>query len=165
MSNEQNAPVGSTSDGKAAAPPKDWLRGNLTADPRLNKTNDGTPVVNFRIAVNHGQGEEKTTTFHNVSAFGKEAEAAAATLKKGDHVRAVGRLADDSYEKDGVTHEAQKLNSDTVQRGTYRKENREWSWETVFKRDPYKPKEADKSQESAGQEAGSEQEEEQDLGR
>ena len=165
MSNEQNAPVGSTSDGKTAAPPKDWLRGNLTADPRLNKTNDGTPVVNFRIAVNHGQGEEKTTTFHNVSAFGKEAAAAAATLKKGDHVRAVGRLADDSYEKDGVTHEAQKLNSDTVQRGTYNKDSREWSWETVFKRDPYKPKEVDKSQESAGQEAGSEQEEEQDLGR
>ena len=165
MSNEQNAPAGSTSEGKTAAPPKDWLRGNLTADPRLNKTNDGTPVVNFRIAVNHGQGEEKTTTFHNVSAFGKEAEAAAATLKKGDHVRAVGRLADDSYEKDGVTHEAQKLNSDTVQRGTYNKDSREWSWETVFKRDPYKPKEVDKSQESAGQEAGSEQEEEQDLGR
>ncbi len=121
--------------------------------------------MNFRIAVNHGQGEEKTTTFHNVSAFGKEAEAAAATLKKGDHVRAVGRLADDSYEKDGVTHEAQKLNSDTVQRGTYNKDNREWSWETVFKRDPYKPKDTNKSQESPAQEAGSDQEEEQDLGR
>ena len=165
MSNEQNAPAGGTSAGKTESQPKDWLRGNLTADPRLNKTNDGTSVVNFRIAVNHGQGEEKTTTFHNVSAFGKEAGAAAATLKKGDHVRAVGRLADDSYEKDGVTHEAQKLNSDTVQRGTYNKDNREWSWETVFKRDPYKPKEANKPQEHPAQEADSEQEEEQDLGR
>ncbi len=165
MSNEQNAPAGGTPAGKTEAQPKDWLRGNLTADPRLNKTRDGTPVVNFRIAVNHGQGEEKTTTFHNVSAFGKEAEAAAATLKKGDHVRAVGRLADDSYEKDGVTHEAQKLNSDTVQRGTYDKDKKEWNWETVFKREPYKAKDAEKSQESPAQEASSEQEDEQDLGR
>ncbi len=165
MSNENSAPAGGTPAGKTETKPKDWLRGNLTADPRLNKTHDGTPVVNFRIAVNHGQGEEQTTTFHNVSAFGKEAEAAAATLKKGDHVRAVGRLADDSYVKDGVTHEAQKLNTDTVQRGSYDKDKREWNWETVFKRDPYKPNDAEKSQETPAQEAGSEQEEEADLGR
>ena len=172
MSNEQSAPAGGTAAGKTeASQPKDWLRGNLTADPRLNKTRDGTPILNFRIAVNHGQGEEKTTTYHNVAAFGKEAQAVSATLKKGDHVRAVGRLADDSYEKDGVTHEAQKLNSDTVQRGTYDKDKKEWNWETVFKREPYKAREADKSQESPAQEAGGEQDavaerdDEQDLGR
>ena len=39
------------------------------------------------------------------------------------------------------------------------------SGNSAFKRDPYKPKEANKPQEHPAQEAGSEQEEEQDLGR
>jgi hypothetical protein len=44
------------------------------------------PVANFNLAIDQGYGERKTTAWVRVSVFGKQAEAAAQHLSKGDLV-------------------------------------------------------------------------------
>jgi len=54
------------------------LVGNLTRDPELRYTLQGTPVANFRIAVTtkhkSGEGYKDETLFVDVVVFGKRAE-------------------------------------------------------------------------------------------
>jgi len=82
--------------------------GNLTRDPELRFTSNGTPVASFGIAVNKrfqnkSTGEwESEADFFNVSAWFKLAENCAESLGKGDRVLINGRLAQDSWDdKDG----------------------------------------------------------------
>jgi len=82
--------------------------GNLTRDPELRFTSNGTPVASFGIAVNKrfqnkSTGEwESEADFFNVSAWFKLAENCAESLGKGDRVLINGRLTQDSWDdKDG----------------------------------------------------------------
>lgn len=81
--------------------------GNLTADPVLRQTADGTKVANFSIAVtprrydrDAGQWVDGDTTFLRCTAWRNLAEGAAC-LTKGARVMAIGRFSEGSYEKDG----------------------------------------------------------------
>ena len=86
------------------------LIGNLTGDPELRYTPQGTPVCSFSIATNRSwkdsQGEVKEeATFHRCVAWSKLAEIAAQLLAKGRKVYLEGRLANRNWEgKDGVKH-------------------------------------------------------------
>jgi len=84
------------------------LIGNLTKDPELRYTPQGTAVASFRIAVNSKikqQGELKDETlFIGVVVFGKQAESAGQYLSKGRSVLVEGRLQERSWEKDGQKH-------------------------------------------------------------
>src|SRR5258708_8090195 len=63
--------------------------GNLGADPDMKYTKDGTEVTNLSVAVNKKRKDgQKTTTWYQVSVFGKSAENAAKYLKKGSKVLA-----------------------------------------------------------------------------
>jgi single-strand DNA-binding protein len=77
---------------------KVMLIGNLTRDPDLRYTPQGTPVCSFGIATNRewvdpsGQRQEDTE-FHNVVAWNKLAEICSQLLYKGRKVYIEGRLS------------------------------------------------------------------------
>jgi len=72
------------------------LIGNLTRDPELRYTPQGTPVVSFGIATNREwtvDGVRKEAAdFHNVVAWNKLAEICDQLLSKGDKAYVEGRL-------------------------------------------------------------------------
>lgn len=77
--------------------------GNLVADPETRYTAKGTAVWSARVAVNVGWGQNKTTNWISVSAFGKQAEALGnLDLAKGSRVGVTGELKVREYEKDGI---------------------------------------------------------------
>lgn len=83
------------------------LIGNLGKDPELKFTQSGKAVVNFSLATSERwsdqSGEKKeSTTWHNIVAWGKQAEVMNEYLKKGSQVYIEGRIDNRSYDdKDG----------------------------------------------------------------
>lgn len=79
------------------------LVGNLTRDPELRYTNNGSPVCQMRLAANRrwknsdGQDKEETV-FVDVVMWGKAAETAGRLLAKGRSVFVNGRLTSDEWE-------------------------------------------------------------------
>lgn len=87
------------------------LIGNLTRDPNLRFTPNGTAVCSFGLATNRtwtpsdgGEKQEKVE-YHNVVAWAKLAEICGSLLHKGDKVFVEGRMqtrewkSDDNVEK------------------------------------------------------------------
>lgn len=80
------------------------ILGNLTRDPELRFTPNGTPVAGFGIAVNRRYQDKQSgewvedTSFFNVTAWFKLAENCAESLSKGDRVLVTGRLTQRSWE-------------------------------------------------------------------
>lgn len=94
--------------------------GNLTDDPELRFTPNGTPVCNIRVASNRrwtgrdGQTKEETT-FMNVSAWRDLAENVAETLHKGDRAVVIGRIRVRSYDdRDGITRWVTEIEADEI---------------------------------------------------
>ncbi len=86
-----------------------FIIGNLTMDPELRFTPNGTAVANLRVAVNHRyQGASgdwvEEASFFNVVAWGRQAEVCNEYLRKGRPVLIEGRLRSRSWE----TPEGQK---------------------------------------------------------
>lgn len=81
------------------------LIGNLTKDPELRFTPQGTPVANFRIAVNsrYKQADElrEETLFIDIVVLGKQAESCSQYLSKGRPVLVEGRLKERKWESEG----------------------------------------------------------------
>lgn len=83
------------------------IMGNLTRDPELRTTPGGQSVASFAVATNRtwndANGEKKEAVdFHEVVAWGKLGELANQYLSKGRKVLVVGRLQNNSWEKDGI---------------------------------------------------------------
>ena len=79
------------------------LIGNLTKDPELKYTPQGTAVCNFSIATNrtwkNSQGEvQDEATFHRIIAWSKLAEICSQLLVKGRKVFIEGRIANRNWE-------------------------------------------------------------------
>ncbi len=81
------------------------LIGNLTKDPELRYTPQGTPVSTFRLAINYrykqGDDLKQETTFIDIVVFGKQAESCSQYLNKGSSVLVEGRLQERRWETDG----------------------------------------------------------------
>ena len=75
--------------------------GNLTKDPELSETSNGTKLCRFSIAVNRSyksaDGERKTD-FYNCIAWRGLAELIAEHLKKGNKIYVCGELEQRTYE-------------------------------------------------------------------
>lgn len=69
--------------------------GYLGKDPTMRFTPDGTAVTNMSVAVSVGWGENKSTIWFGVSAWGKTAEACNEHLEKGSQVIVTGELQPD----------------------------------------------------------------------
>ncbi len=79
------------------------LIGNMTRDPEMRYTPQGTAVCTFGIATNsswtNDAGEKKENVeFHNIVAWNKLAEICAQLLKKGRKVFVEGRLTTRSWQ-------------------------------------------------------------------
>jgi len=87
---------------------KVMLIGNLTRDPDMRYTPQGTAVCTFGLATNRSwnteSGEKKEDVeFHNLVAWNKLAEICAQLLKKGRKVYVEGRLSTRSWQgQDGT---------------------------------------------------------------
>lgn len=74
--------------------------GNVSREPELSFIpSTGMAVVKFGLAVNDGWGEKKTTSFLNMTAFSKTAEAIANFITKGSKVTVRCHVKTGSYEK------------------------------------------------------------------
>lgn len=80
------------------------LIGNLTKNPELRYTPNGTPVASFGLAVNrkYRQAEElkEEVCFVDIVVFGKQAEHCGQYLSKGNGVVVDGRLQQRRWETD-----------------------------------------------------------------
>lgn len=77
--------------------------GRITRDPEVRTTPGGTQVANFSVASNRtwkgndGQKKEEVE-FHNVVAFGRQAEIISQYFHKGDEIYVRGRLKTSSWD-------------------------------------------------------------------
>ena len=87
---------------------KVFLFGNLTRDPELKSLPSGTKVASFGVATNRTWKDKsgvkkEDVNFHNVVAFGRQAEVIAEYLKKGRSIFVEGRISNRSWDdKDGT---------------------------------------------------------------
>lgn len=96
------------------------ISGNLTRDPELKTTSNGTPVCELRVATNTrrrnaaGEWEDKPN-FFNVTVWGGQGENAAKFLSKGRPVMIQGRLEWDEWDgPDGQKRQAVRIVADFV---------------------------------------------------
>lgn len=91
------------------------LIGNLTRDPELRFTPQGTAVCSFGLATNRSwttEGGEKKeeTEFHRIVAWNKLAELCSQLLQKGRKVYVEGRLQTRNWTgTDGVAHSTTEI--------------------------------------------------------
>lgn len=97
------------------------LIGNLTRDPELRFTPNGTPVASFGIAVNrrwtNKQGErQEGVDFFNIVVWGKLAELCGDYINKGSPVAIDGRLQNRTWQtEDGAKRSVIEIVAENVQ--------------------------------------------------
>jgi single-strand DNA-binding protein len=89
--------------------------GNLTRDPDLRYTPQGTPVCKFSIAINRKYNDKEDTTFLNVVTWSGLAENCAKYLNKGSKVAVVGEVRVNEWEKDGSKRKDYEINANQVE--------------------------------------------------
>lgn len=90
--------------------------GNLTRDPEVRYTATGKTVTSFRIAINDGRGENRTTLFLNVEAWEKLGETVGEYCRKGSKVAVTGSLQPDEYtDRNKVEHKGVKISARNVE--------------------------------------------------
>lgn len=100
---------------------KVFLVGNLTRDPELKYTTQGTAVAKFSMAVNRqfrgNDGEtKKEVNFFNIVVWGKAGENCSKYLSKGRSVLVEGRLQNRSFEtQDKQKRTVTEIVADNVQ--------------------------------------------------
>jgi single-strand DNA-binding protein len=95
--------------------------GNLTDDPELRFTPNGTPVANFRLAVNQrvkqddGSWRDGDASFFKVNVWRDQAENVAESLTKGNRAVVLGRLRTRSWETtEGNKRSSTEIDADEV---------------------------------------------------
>ncbi len=100
------------------------LYGHFGKDPELTYTGTGKAVANFRIAVNSGFGEKKTTEWVNCVAWEKQAEKVAEHGRKGKEIAIFGRMQTRKWEdRDGNTRYTTEVNCSNVVIGIKEKDS------------------------------------------
>ncbi|MDA8084482.1 MAG: single-stranded DNA-binding protein [Nitrospiraceae bacterium] len=94
------------------------LIGNLTKDPELRYTPQGTPVCTIRLASStkfkSGDGMKEETLFIDCVVWGKQGESVAQYLAKGKTALVEGRLQERKWETDGQQRSKFEIVAQTV---------------------------------------------------
>jgi len=96
------------------------ILGNLTRDPELKYTAQGTTIANFSIAVNRSYKDKdgdfkKEVAYFKIVVWGKTGESCSKYLSKGRPVLVEGRLNNNSWEdKDGNKRVTTEIVADSV---------------------------------------------------
>lgn len=96
------------------------ISGRLTADPTLNFTPDGVPILKFRVASGRMYRDrdgnwKEAVAFIPVSVWREQAERLAEQLHKGSAVFIEGRLQSRSWEVEGQRKSMVEINAWRVQ--------------------------------------------------
>ena len=106
---------------------KIFIMGRLTADPELRRTQSGTPVASFTIAVDRdfkNQSGEKETDFVPVVAWRNTAEFASRYFTKGRMAIVEGRLQNRSWtDKDGNKRTTTEIVADNIYFGDSKRDD------------------------------------------
>ena len=82
------------------------LLGRVGADPEMRYSQSGTAVTTLRVATDRRrQNGETEADWHSVVCWGKQAEAVAEYVRKGNRVYVAGSLAQNTFE----TEEGQRI--------------------------------------------------------
>lgn len=75
------------------------LVGNVGTTPQLRFNGQGSPVTDFRLAVDEATrpGDEQTSQWYTVELWGRNAERACELIKKGANVTVEGRLKHEEW--------------------------------------------------------------------
>lgn len=94
------------------------ITGRLTADPELKKTNTGTSVCSFTVAVDRNfvkQGEERQADFLEVVAWKNAAEFVSKYFQKGSMIAVQGTIQTRNWEdKNGNKRKSTEIIADQV---------------------------------------------------
>jgi single-strand DNA-binding protein len=91
------------------------LMGNLTRDPEMRATQNGTALCKFSIAVNRRFSKQNETDFFNVTAWGQTAEFVGKWFSKGRMILVEGRIENDNYtDNNGVKHYSMNIIAENV---------------------------------------------------
>ncbi len=99
------------------------LIGRLTADPQLRSTPGGQSVASFSVATNRtwmnkSNQKQEEVQFHNVVAWGRQAEVVSQYMKKGGMVMVEGRLQTRSWkDKQDQNRTTTEIIAERVQMG------------------------------------------------
>lgn len=95
--------------------------GNMVTDPERRRLDSGAVLTRFRVASTlrrldreSGQWRDVGSTYLSVSCWRRLAEHAADTLRKGDPVVVIGRLAGREWERDGQRRYGYELEASMV---------------------------------------------------
>lgn len=103
------------------------IMGRLTRDPELRRTNGGTPVTSFTLAVDRdfgSSGQEKETDFLDVVAWRNTAEFVGKYFSKGRMAVVSGRLQIRNWtDKDGTKRRAAEIVADSIYFGDSRQDS------------------------------------------
>lgn len=106
---------------------KIFIMGRLTRDPELRRTQSGTPVTSFSLAVDRDyktQSGEKETDFIDVVAWRATAEFVAKYFTKGRMAVVEGRLQIRAWQdKEGNNRRSAEVVADNVYFGDSRRDN------------------------------------------
>lgn len=92
------------------------VMGNLGQTPDLKQTGNGNAVCNLSVATTFVYKDEKTTEWHRIVVFGKQAENCAKYLEKGRSVLVEGRLQTRKWtDKEGVERYSTEIVAQNVQ--------------------------------------------------
>ena len=98
---------------------KVMLMGNLTRDPELRYTSNGSAVTSFGLAVNRkfkqGDDWKEDVCFVDITVWGKQGENCAEYLSKGRPAFVEGRLQYSTWESDGQKKSKLDVVANTVQ--------------------------------------------------
>lgn len=106
-----------------------FLMGRLTHDPELKRTNDGTAVCSFRIAVDRNFKDKETgerqADFINVVAWRQTAEFLSRFFAKGRMAVVEGRLQIRKYtDKDGSEKTTEEIVASNIYFGDSKREDK-----------------------------------------
>ena len=95
------------------------LKGRLTKDVELRKSNEGNAIANFDLAVDNPRKEAdgtRGTSFFPVKVFGASAENLAKFVKKGSAVAVDGSIQQRNFmRKDGTKGSSYEIYADSVE--------------------------------------------------
>lgn len=102
---------------------KAQIIGNLGADPRISKAQNGSTIASFSVATTErgyttqaGVQMPERTEWHNVVCFGKLADVVAKFLHRGSKVYIEGKMRTRSYTgKDNVERKVMEITADAME--------------------------------------------------
>ena len=95
------------------------FKARLGADPEMVTGSNGSAVTRMRVVTNgrrlvDGDWQDTDTSWWQVTAFGRQAEAAAEQLRKGDLVLIQGKVKQREWEKDGIKRTTAEVTADEI---------------------------------------------------